>query len=83
MTAKGICVFNAPGANANAVKKLVIASMVNGRTQPLSGLKLYPQALGHSDAELSKQVRVRQETVIGIELPNRNLGAIGLGMDWC
>lgn len=51
---------------------------VAGRPQYLSGLGLRPQAAG-TDAELSKQVESGKKQFVGIELPNRTLGVIGLG----
>jgi D-3-phosphoglycerate dehydrogenase len=78
MTAKGICVFNAPGANANAVKELVIAGMLMA-ARNLCPAWEYTRKLQGADAELSKQVESGKKQFVGIELPNRTLGVIGLG----
>jgi D-3-phosphoglycerate dehydrogenase / 2-oxoglutarate reductase len=78
MTAKGICVFNAPGANANAVKELVIAGMLMA-ARNLCPAWEYARQLQGTDAELSKQVEAGKKQFVGIELPNRTLGVIGLG----
>jgi len=53
MTAKGICVFNAPGANANAVKELVLAGMLLAARNLCTAWD-YTRKLQGSDAELSK-----------------------------
>ena len=78
MTAKGICVFNAPGANANAVKELVIAGMLLSARNICTAWD-YTRKLQGSDAELSKQVESGKKQFVGTELPNRTLGVIGLG----
>ena len=78
MTAKGICVFNAPGANANAVKELVIAGMLLAARNVCSAWD-YTRQLQGTDAELSKQVEAGKKQFVGFELPNRTLGVIGLG----
>ncbi|CDI04426.1 D-3-phosphoglycerate dehydrogenase [Candidatus Competibacter denitrificans Run_A_D11] len=78
MTAKGICVFNAPGANANAVKELVIAGMLLAARNICPAWD-YTRKLQGTDAELSKQVEAGKKNFVGIELPGRTLGVIGLG----
>ena len=78
MTARGICVFNAPGANANAVKELVIAGMLLAARHICPAWD-YTRKLQGTDAELSKQVESGKKQFVGIELPNRTLGVIGLG----
>ncbi len=78
MSEKGIVVFNAPGANANAVKELVIAGM-------LLAARNIPQAwrfatgLEGDDAFLHKAVEDGKKNFVGFELPGRTLGVIGLG----
>jgi D-3-phosphoglycerate dehydrogenase len=78
MTARGICVFNAPGANANAVKELVLAGMLLAARNICLAWD-YARKLQGTDAELSKQVESGKKQFVGIELPNRTLGVIGLG----
>lgn len=78
MTAKGICVFNAPGANANAVKELVLAGMLLAARNICAAWD-YTRKLQGTDAELSKQVEAGKKNFVGIELPSRTLGVIGLG----
>ena len=78
MSQRGIPVFNAPGANANAVKELVIAGML------IAARKLMPawdfaDGLTGEDAEISKAVEAGKKNFAGMELPNRTLGIIGLG----
>lgn len=78
MTAKGICVFNAPGANANAVKELVLVGMLLAARNICPAWD-YTRKLQGTDAELSKQVEAGKKNFVGIELPGRTLGVIGLG----
>ena len=78
MTDRGIAVFNAPGANANAVKELVIAGMLLA-CRNLCPAWAYTQGLDGSDAELSKAVEAGKKQFVGYELPGRTLGVIGLG----
>ncbi|MGD8199906.1 phosphoglycerate dehydrogenase [Ornithinimicrobium sp. W1679] len=82
LAARGIPVFNTPGANANAVKELVIAGML------LAARNLYHAAdytrdlvagRSLSGKELDKQVEAGKKQFAGFELPGRTLGVIGLG----
>ncbi len=78
LTTRGVPVFNAPGANANAVKELVLAGM-------LLAARNIPQAwrfatgLRGSDEEIHKAVESGKKQFVGFELPGRTLGVIGLG----
>jgi D-3-phosphoglycerate dehydrogenase len=78
LSKRGIPVFNAPGANANAVKELVIAGLL------LAARKL-PQAIDFArrlegtDEEISKAVEAGKKNFVGFELPKRTLGVVGLG----
>ena len=74
----GIVVFNAPGANANAVKELVIAGMLIGARNLLPGLN-FVAGLHGDDESLNKQVEAGKKHFVGHELPGRTLGVIGLG----
>lgn len=78
MSGKGVCVFNAPGANANAVKELVIAGMLLA-CRNLCQAWDYTCQLEGSDAEISKAVEAGKKKYVGYELPGRTLGVIGLG----
>jgi len=78
LSARGIPVFNAPGANANAVKELVIGGMLMA-ARNLAQAWAYTQNLeGEGDA-LSKAVEAGKKKFVGYELPGRTLGVIGLG----
>ena len=78
MSARGIPVFNAPGANANAVKELVIAGLVLACRHICQAWD-YTRALKGSDDELGKAVEEGKKKFGGYELPGRTLGVIGLG----
>ena len=78
MSASGIPVFNAPGANANAVKELVIAGMLIASRNLMPAWKFADDLTGE-DAEISKAVEAGKKNFGGVELPNRTLGIIGLG----
>ena len=78
LTAKGIPVFNAPGANANAVKELVIAGMLLA-ARNLIGAWQYVRALQGSDEEIGAAVEAGKRKFVGFELPGKTLGVVGLG----
>ena len=78
MSERGIAVFNAPGANANAVKELVVAGMLLA-CRNLCQAWEYTKNLEGSDAEISKAVEQGKKKYVGYELPGRTLGVIGLG----
>lgn len=78
MSERGIVVFNAPGANANAVKELVIAGMLIACRNLISAW-LYTTELTGSDEEVSKAVEAGKKKYAGFELPGKTLGVIGLG----
>ena len=78
MSERGIAVFNAPGANANAVKELVVAGMLLA-CRNLCQAWDYTCKLEGSDAEISKAVEEGKKKYVGYELPGRTLGVIGLG----
>ena len=78
MSAAGIAVFNAPGANANAVKELVIASLFISARNISEAIK-YTEALEGEDGELSKLVEAGKKKYAGFELPGRTIGVVGLG----
>jgi D-3-phosphoglycerate dehydrogenase / 2-oxoglutarate reductase len=79
-TQKGVVVFNSPGANANAVKELVLAGMLLGSRGILQGLD-YVQGLTHmTDAdEMSKLLEKEKSNFAGLELQGKTLGIVGLG----
>jgi D-3-phosphoglycerate dehydrogenase len=78
LSRKGIPVFNAPGANANAVKELVIAGMLLA-ARNLCPAWQFVQTLKGEGAELDKAVEAGKKNFVGFELPSRTLGVIGLG----
>ncbi|WP_177418215.1 phosphoglycerate dehydrogenase [endosymbiont of Lamellibrachia barhami] len=78
MTGMGIAVFNAPGANANAVKELVIAgTLIAARN--LGQAWQFATGLGGEDAAITKDVEAGKKNFVGFELPGRTMGVIGLG----
>jgi D-3-phosphoglycerate dehydrogenase / 2-oxoglutarate reductase len=78
MSEKGVVVFNAPGANANAVKELVIAGMLMAcRNIPQAWQ--YTTELSGDDADITKAVEAGKKKYVGYELPGRTLGVVGLG----
>jgi len=78
MSQKGVAVFNAPGANANAVKELVIAGMLIG-CRNLCQAWNYTRGLSGDNVEISKAVEQGKKDYAGFELPGRTLGVVGLG----
>jgi D-3-phosphoglycerate dehydrogenase len=78
MSERGIVVFNAPGANANAVKELVIAGMLLAARNIAQGWQFAGRLEG-DDASIGKAVEAGKKQFVGFELPGRTLGVIGLG----
>jgi len=78
LTKMGIPVFNAPGANANAVKELVLAGMLLG-CRHIGPAWEFTRGLSGTDAEISKAVEAGKKNFAGFELPGRTLAVIGLG----
>jgi D-3-phosphoglycerate dehydrogenase len=78
MSTKGIPVFNAPGANSNAVKELVIAGLILGCRQICEAWD-FARGLEGSDEEIGKAVEAGKKNFAGFELPGRTLGVVGLG----
>ncbi|MCP4995400.1 MAG: phosphoglycerate dehydrogenase [Gammaproteobacteria bacterium] len=78
MTAEGIPVFNAPGANSNAVKELVVAGMLMA-ARNIGQAWQFSQGLSGEDTEINKNVEAGKKNYVGFELPGRTLGVIGLG----
>ena len=78
MAARGVPVFNAPGANANAVKELVIGGLLLG-ARNLANASEYVKTLDKTGKELKKAVEDGKKQFVGFELPGKTLGVIGLG----
>jgi len=77
---KGVVVFNTPGANANAVKELVLAGMLLSSRGITEGMA-YAQSLHSMDdpAQMHKQLEAEKKRFAGNELMGKTLGVIGLG----
>ena len=83
MSRRGVPVFNAPGANANAVKELVLAALLIAARNLVPALRFVdelPSASGSLDAAaFEARVEDGKKQFAGIELPHRTLGVVGLG----
>lgn len=79
-TARGIVVFNTPGANANSVKELVLAALLLTSRDVLGGFR-YVRSLAETtdDAELHRVVEREKRRFKGREVAGRTLGIVGLG----
>jgi len=77
MNQRGVPVFNAPGANANAVKELVLAAML-AAARNLVPAAAYVRGLEGTD-RFDERIEEGKKQFAGFELPGRTLGVIGLG----
>ncbi|MBQ4119199.1 MAG: phosphoglycerate dehydrogenase [Clostridia bacterium] len=75
---QGIVVFNTPGANANAVKELVIAGLFISSRRVISGIEWAKTLKGNGD-EVGKLVEKGKSAFAGPEIKGKKLGVIGLG----
>lgn len=79
-TKAGICVFNTPGANANAVKELVLAGLLLSSRDIIGGLQYAESLTSMSDAGAMGQLLEKEKKrFAGNELHGRTLGVVGLG----
>ena len=78
MSARGVPVFNAPGANANAVKELVLAGMLMAARRIAPALR-FVDALDGKASDLDSQVEDGKKAYAGYELAGQTLGIVGLG----
>ena len=78
MSKRGVPVFNAPGANANAVKELVLAALLLAARNVIPAVR-YVEALDAAAPDLEARVEDGKKQFAGIELPQRTLGIVGLG----
>lgn len=78
MSARGVPVFNAPGANANAVKELVLTGMLLAARNIAPALD-FVKKLDGDDKAMHVAVEDGKKKFVGFELPSRSLGVIGLG----
>ena len=78
MSKRGVPVFNAPGANANAVKELVFAALLIAARNLVPALR-YVATLDPDLPELAQKIEEHKKQFVGFELPGRTLGIVGLG----
>jgi len=78
MSRRGVAVFNSPGANANAVKELVLAGLLLA-ARNLGPAWLFTRALQGDDEAIDREVERGKKQFVGFELPGRMLGVVGLG----
>ncbi len=78
MSRRGVPVFNAPGANANAVKELVLAALLIGARNLVPALRFVAE-LPPEAKDFEARVEEGKKQFAGIELPHRTLGVVGLG----
>jgi D-3-phosphoglycerate dehydrogenase len=78
MSKRGVPVFNAPGANANAVKELVIAGLLLG-ARNICAAHEYVRGLTETGDALDDAVETAKKKYLGFELPGKMLGVVGLG----
>jgi len=79
-TEKGVVVFNTPGANANAVKELIVAALLMGSRDIYGGMN-YVQGLTEitDSGEMSKLLEKEKKNFAGGEIQGKTLGVVGLG----
>ena len=75
---KGVVVFNTPGANANAVKELVIGALIMSGRKLVDGIK-WTDTLKGKGTEVGKAVESGKKAFVGKEIAGKTLGVIGLG----
>ena len=79
-TQKGVVVFNTPGANANAVKELVLCGLLLGSRGVIPGIGFATSQENVTDySELSKLVEAEKKRFKGNEIAGKTLGVVGLG----
>jgi D-3-phosphoglycerate dehydrogenase / 2-oxoglutarate reductase len=78
LSARGIPVFNTPGANANAVKELVLAGLFLA-ARNVGPAWLFARSLSGDDSAIDEAVEASKKRFVGFELPGRTLGVVGLG----
>ena len=75
---KGIVVFNTPGANANAVKELVVCGLLLAGRKIVEGIE-WAASLKGKGAEVTKAVEKGKSAFVGCEIKGKTLGVVGLG----
>ena len=78
-TKKGVVVFNTPGANANAVKELVVCGMLLASRGIIQGSAYAKTLSGQDTSELNKSMEAQKKNFKGSELKGKTLGIVGLG----
>jgi D-3-phosphoglycerate dehydrogenase / 2-oxoglutarate reductase len=78
LSKRGIPVFNAPGANANAVKELVLAGLLLA-ARNICQAWAFARSLSGDDHAIDEAVEKGKKKFVGFELPGRTLGVVGLG----
>ncbi|MBV8495784.1 MAG: phosphoglycerate dehydrogenase [Gammaproteobacteria bacterium] len=78
LSRRGVAVFNAPGANANAVKELVLAGLLLA-ARNIGPAWLFARGLAGDDEAIESAVEQGKKSFVGFELPGRTLGVVGLG----
>src|SRR6266480_5622651 len=78
MSRRGIPVFNTPGANANAVKELVLAGLLLA-ARNIAPAWLFARQLAGDDEAIGAAVEKGKKNFVGVELPGRTLAVVGLG----
>jgi D-3-phosphoglycerate dehydrogenase len=78
LSRRGIPVFNSPGANANAVKELVLASLLLA-ARNICQAWAFARGLSGDDEAIDAAVEQGKKSFVGFELPGRTLGVVGLG----
>jgi len=79
MSRRGVPVFNTPGANANAVKELVLAGLLLLGARNIGPAWLFARGLSGDDSAIEAAVEAGKKRFVGFELPGRTLGVVGLG----
>ncbi|HEX7436563.1 MAG TPA: phosphoglycerate dehydrogenase [Caldimonas sp.] len=82
LSARGVAVFNAPGANANAVKELVLAGMLMAARNLAPALR-FVATLDAGSPDIDKAVEEGKKAFAGFELAGHTLGIVGLGKVGC
>ena len=77
LSARGVPVFNAPGANANAVKELVVAGMLLAARNLADALGFVREL--NADGDLEHRIESEKKRFVGSELAGKVLGVVGLG----
>ncbi|WP_128773296.1 phosphoglycerate dehydrogenase [Actinomyces oricola] len=78
LTERGVPVFNTPGANANAVKELVLAGLFIASRNLIPAAR-FAHTLEGDDEAIASAVEAGKKRFVGFELPGRTLGILGLG----